>query len=212
MRLAIAALLLASSLAGQTLNLSGPPTARPGQTIAVEVSLANPQANPLAGLAAMQWSLALPPNYTIAKAAAGPASTAAGKALYCNTTWLNCLTVGIDTNLYGAGVVATYQIVVPIAAAPGPASISMPGAAPLIGVIGSTLAGGTAPLGIGTPYSFTILSPTDLNGDGTTDIRDLEILIRQILDNAPVAANDQNGDGAVDVKDAQIVARAAPGP
>lgn len=208
MRFAIAVLLLASSLLGQTLNLSGPPLVRPGQTIAVDVALTNPSAD----LAAMQWSLALPANYLVVRTTAGAASTAAGKVLYCNAPATNCLVVGVNTNVYGAGVVATYSIVVPAAAAPGPASISMPGAAPLIGVLGATLTGGTAPLGVGTAYSFQVLAPTDLNGDGKTDILDLQILIQEILGGGPVA-NDQNGDGASDVRDAAIVARAAvPGP
>jgi hypothetical protein len=207
MRFAIAVLLLAPALLGQALNLSGPATARPGQTIAVDVLLASPSVD----LAAMQWSIAPPPNYTIAKAAAGAASTAAGKSLYCNAPATNCLVVGVNTNVYGAGVVATYQVTVPAAATPGPVSISMPGAAPLIGVIGSTLTGGTAPLSVGAPYSFLVLAPTDLNGDGKTDIQDLLILIQEILGGGPVAGN-QNGDGSSDVRDAQIVARAVPGP
>lgn len=208
MRFAIAVLLLVPPLLGQTLNLSGPALVRPGQTIAVDVVLAAPSPD----LAAMQWSIALPANYTVVKAAAGASSTAAGKALYCNAPSTNCLVVGVNTNVYGAGVVATYQVVVPAGAAPGPASISMPGAAPLIGVIGSTLTGGTAPLNAGAPYSFQVLAPTDLNSDGKTDILDLQILIQEILGSGPVA-HDQNGDGTSDVRDAEIVARAAtPGP
>lgn len=98
----------------QTLTLVGPATARPGQTIAVNVALASPSAD----LAAMQWSIGLPANYTAAKAAAGAASTAAGKSLYCNAAWTNCLVVGVNTSVYAAGVVATYSIAVPSTAVP----------------------------------------------------------------------------------------------
>lgn len=203
-----AILLLAFTLSGQTLNLSGPATVRPGQTVTMNVSLAAPSVD----LAAMQWSIALPSGYTATGATAGAASTAAGKALYCNTASTNCLTVGVNSSVYGAGVVVSYSIVVPAIAPPGTASVSMPGAAPLIGVLGATLAGGSSPLTVGTAWTFQVLAPTDLNGDGKTDLLDLQILIQQILNGGPVAGNDQNGDGLINVRDAAILSRAVVGP
>jgi hypothetical protein len=192
-------LLLACAFAalawGQTLTLTGPPTARPGTTIPVTLALAAPPAS----LAAAQWTVGLPAGYT-ATAAAGAASTAAAKTLHCKPDSTLCLTVGVNANLYAAGVVATYQLAIPANASPGQVSI------PLTGVIGAALDGSSAGLGAGVPFAFAVLARTDLNGDGVTDVLDLQLMIQEIL-GGPVA-HDQNGDGLADVKDAQIVARA----
>lgn len=188
-------MILASSLPGQTLTLTGPATARPGTTIPVTLTLAAPPAS----LAATQWSVGLPAGYT-ATAVAGAASTAAAKTLYCNSLSTLCLTVGVNTNLYADGVVATYQVTVPTNASPGQVSI------PLTGIIGAALNGGSTGLGAGVPFAFAVLAATDLNGDGKTDALDLQLMIQEILV-GPIA-HDQNGDGVADVKDAQTVARA----
>ena len=94
---------------GQTLTLTGPATARQGQTIAVNLTLASPPAS----LVATQWTITLPQGYT-ATATAGAASITAAKDLYCNPTWDLCLTVGINANLYAAGgIVAVHQVTIP---------------------------------------------------------------------------------------------------
>lgn len=199
----VVAQIFAAVARGQTLTLTGPATARPGQTISVNVSLSGTAPD----LAAMQWSLGLPTGYTVSKATAGAASTAAGKTLYCNAAWVNCLAVGINANLYAPGVVATHLVTVPLGATLGSATITIPGAAPLIGVVGATLVGGAAPLTVGPAYAFNVLAPTDINGDGKTDIMDLQFMIQEIL--IGPLANDQNGDGVGNVRDVQTVAKAA---
>jgi len=196
MKTIIAVLFCSGLVFGQTLTLTGPATARPGNTIAVDVVLASPPAD----LAGVQWSVGLPPGLT-ATATAGAASNTAAKTLYCKDDATLCLAVGINTNLYAAGVVATYSVVLPAVLTPGPVTI------PLSGVIGATLEGKQAPLTAGAAYSFNVLSSMDLNGDGTVDVQDLQLMIQEILSGA--LAHDQNGDGAADVRDAQIVARAA---
>ena len=180
---------------GQTLTLSGPATARPGATIPVTLTLASPPGT----LAATQWTVTLPSGYT-ATATAGAASAAAAKTLYCKSDSTLCLTVGVNTNVYAAGVIANYQLIVPANASPGQVSI------PLTGVIGAALDGSSAGLSAGVPFAFAVLATTDLNGDGVTNVLDLQLMIQEIL-GGPVA-HDQNGDGVADVKDAQIVARA----
>jgi hypothetical protein len=197
------ALLFSALASAQTLTLTGPATARPGQTIAVNVMLADPPAS----LAATQWSVTLPTGYT-ATAVAGAASTAAAKDLYCSTLATTCLTVGINTNLYAAGVVATYSLAVPALATPGPVTI------PLSGVVGATLAGDAAVLNAGAAYTFNVLSRWDLNGDGVVDVRDVQFLIDVLrlmwnTGTIPVSSNDLNGDGKYDVRDAQSIARGA---
>jgi hypothetical protein len=178
---------------GQTLTLTGPATLRPGAIVPVVLTLANPPAN----LAALQWTLTLPCGTVTA--VAGAASNLAGKTLYCNASSTTCLTAGIGTNLYATGAVATYSWTVPAFAVPGRVAIS------LAGLVGATLAGDNAPL-TGAEYNTLILARTDLNGDGKTDILDLQIMIQEILGGP--AVNDQNGDGVANVRDAQIVARA----
>ena len=189
------ALVFASLAFGQTLTLTGPATARPGTTIPVNLTLATPPAS----LAAAQWTVTLPTGYT-ATATAGSASTAASKTLYCKPDSTLCLTVGVNTNVYAAGVIANYQLTVPANASPGQVSI------PLTGIVGAALDGSSAGLGAEVPFAFAVLAGTDLNGDGVTNVLDLQLMIQEIL-GGPVA-HDQNGDGLADVKDAQIVARA----
>jgi len=199
MRLAIVPL-FSALLAGQTLTLTGPATARPGQTIALNLTLSAPSEN----LAALQWTTAVPSGLTFT-ASAGAASNAAAKTLYCGMpTSQTCLTVGINSNLYTVGVVATYQVTVPANALPGNVGI------PLTGLVGAKLDGTAAVIVAGTPYFFGVLARTDLNGDGKTDVLDLQLMIQEIL--TGTVTNDQNGDGAVNVLDAQIVAKAAVGP
>lgn len=193
-RIAALTLFLAALGYGQTptLTLAGPATVRPGETITVNVNAT--LAAPPSSLAATQWSITVPAGY-IASAVAGAASTAAGKTLYCNDASTTCLTVGINTNVYAVGVVAVYTLTIPSSAAPGMVTI------PLSGVVGATLAGDAAALTAGAAYSFTILAPTDLNGDGKTDVQDLQIIVQQIL----------TAGATVTVRDAQIIARAAVG-
>jgi hypothetical protein len=187
-RVAVISILSAVLAYEQTLTLTGPATARPGTVVAASLALTSPPAS----LAALQWSVTLPAGYT-ATAVAGAASVTAAKTLYCNPASTTCLTVGINNNVYAAGVAAVYSLTIPATAAPGPVSV------PLSGLVGASLAGGNAPLTAGTAYSVLILAPTDLNGDGKTDVQDLQIMIQRILE--PGAT--------VTARDAQIVAWAA---
>ena len=199
MKHVLAVSLLVSALASaQTLTLTGPAKARPGQTISVQVVLASPPAD----LAATQWDATLPAGYTAA-AVAGAATTAAAKTLYCNADSTRCLTVGINANLYAAGVVATYALKIPALAAPGPVTI------PFCCAIGAQLSGNAAVLSAGVPYTFTVLRNADLNEDGAVDLLDLQMMIQEIL--AGPVVHDPNGDGNANVYDAQAVARAAGG-
>jgi hypothetical protein len=79
-------------------------------------------------------------------------------------------------------------------------------------LIAAQLDGSAGSLSAGPNYSITILANSDLNGDGTTDVKDIQILIDVIL--GPIAANcpvPQNADLLCNVLDLQIVARAAVG-
>lgn len=189
-RIALGLLLCAVMLTAQTLTLTGPATARLGSTITVNLTLADPPVS----LAALQWSVGLPTGFT-ATAVSGAASGTAAKTLYCNPPSTTCLTVGINNNVYAAGVIAAYSVTLPPALAPGPVTI------PLSGLIGASLAGDNVPLTAGAAYSVLVLAPTDLNGDGKTDVQDLQIIIQQIL----------TAGSTVTVRDAQIVAQAAVG-
>lgn len=197
MRLLGCLLFSALLMFGQTLTLTGPATARQGQTIPLTLTLANPPAS----LAAAQWAITLPQGYT-ATAAAGAASSSAAKDLYCNPTWTLCLTVGINANVYAAGVVATHQVTIPQAAALGQVTI------PLTGVLGATLDGDAAVLAAGaTAYAVLVTTLCDINGDGKVTLADVLLAITGWLKG--IVAYDQNGDGVMNVRDVQIVARAA---
>jgi len=185
----------------QTLMLTGPANARPGETVTVAVAIASPGAN----LAALQWDVGLPSGFT-ATALGGAASVAASKTLVCNGTATRCLTYGVNIKVYGPGLVATYEVVIPT---DQPAGVV---AFPLSGLVGARLDGSSASVVAGAAYSLTILANTDLNGDGVTDVEDIQILIPIIL--GPIAANcpvPQNTDLVCNVLDLQLVARAAVG-
>jgi hypothetical protein len=96
--------------------------------------------------------------------------------LYCNSTSVRCLTVGINTSLYAAGVVARYSIQVPVTATPGPVPI------PLSGLVGATLEGLGSPLTPGSGYTLTVLRRSDLNGDGVVNVIDVQIVAKEAED------------------------------
>jgi hypothetical protein len=175
-----------------TLTLTGPATARPGDVISVNMTLVNVSQD----LAALQWT-AVPPSGYVTSVVAGAASNAVAKTLYCGLPASNiCLTVGINNTTYTQGVVAIYSLTVPATALPGTVAF------PLSGTMGATLVGNASLVAPGTPYMFSVLAAvTDLNGDGRTDMADLQIAIQGIL----------SGTGGHTLVEAQKIARVIAG-
>ena len=183
-----------------TLTLTGPATVRPGQQITLSLGEVATGGNP----AGVQWAITLPGSGWTASATAGAATTAVSKTLFCNSVGTFCLIVGLNPNTIANGPVAQYVVSVPANATTGTAQI------PLSNLLSGNADGIFIPATSGPTYSVTVLALTDLNGDGKTDILDLQLLIPQIVGTS-ACSNDLNGDSKCDLLDALILIRAALG-
>ena len=152
-------LLAAATAFGQAVTPQGPATVSTGTSAPVSITLSG-NANP----AMVQFSL----NVKADSATAGPASTAAGKQLACAQvgSQYNCVVWGLNTNTIADGVVATVNFT---PAASGRVSISSQ--------LGASAAGAAIPISAGLPADYTVVSPTDINGDGKTDGADANALL-----------------------------------
>jgi len=65
--------------------------------------------------------------------------------------------------------------------------------------------GGGLESGFSNEVSKTI-NNCDLNGDGSTDVLDIQVLVNAILGITPVVGGDLNGDSKIDVLDLQFLA------
>lgn len=175
-----------------TLTINGPQNVRPGKTITLNLTLAT-TTQP----SGLQWTAGIPQGWT-AKAMPGAVATAAQKAIYCSEGDALCLVVGLNQTPIAAGVVATFEIGVPAGTPRGLSSI------PLTGLVAGTGMGDPIPVSAGTAYSIRVLAKHDLNGDGTTNAADLQLMADQIVGKS-ACADDQNGDGACDLIDALLV-------
>lgn len=178
-----------------TLTLSGPATARPGQTINLTLALAGSTPT---GPAALQWSLTTPAGFSVTSATEAAAATAASKTLNCTAARTLCLLYGMNANVIGNGGAVALSVSVPAAASPGAAAL------PLAGVLASTAAGAGMVISAGTAYSVTILARADLNGDGAINATDVSLMATEAKGDA-ACTDDQNGDGKCDVIDVFIV-------
>lgn len=203
---AIAAIACATLHAQVTVSVTGPATARPGATITLNVNAAGTTNT---GAAAMQWQLGNPAGFS-ETVADGPTATAAAKSHTCAAAATSnfCVVYGLTSAVIGNGVVATYSVTIPATAASGSVSF------PLSGVVAANATGTTGlnsvsvPVTLGSPYTLSVLSKTDINGDGKTDVSDLQILVTEIVaaQSTPSACvDDQNGDGKCDVLDIVII-------
>lgn len=189
---------LSAALAAQTtLTLSGPATARPGQSIDLVLSLAAPGPRP----AGLQWTLELPAGATAA-AQAGAAAVAAEKTLYCSEQATLCLLVALNQTTMAPGEVGKYTVTVPSTAAKGLYQI------PLSGVMAASAQAVAQPIASGPVYEIRVLARSDINGDGVTNMADLQLILDQVFGRAP-CSDDQNGDGRCDLLDVLLVVRGA---
>ena len=205
MKTLIAAVFSTALMAAQpTLTVTvTPQIAYPGTTVTATTTFTDTaQATGVAGLQfteAIQFAGgAVGPTGLSLIQIAGPAANTAGKSITCNTTSGMCLEVGVNTGTFSNGVVAVGTFVVPKQATAGPYSIA------LSNTLGANLAGSAVPITAGPSASFTV-GTFDLNGDGATDVLDLQLLINQILTGT---AKDISGDGITNIVDAQVMANA----
>lgn len=200
MKVILAALfMLSGSAYAQTLTLVGSPI-RVGSQATISVALSGSQSP--ATLAAVQWSLAFPSGLTLAPSS-GSASAGVGKSVTCGPTSPQiCVSVGLNANVMGNGTIATYSFT---PTASGTLNFS------LSGTLGATPDGSAIAVGVGIPLQLTVLSPCDLNGDGTVDSVDLANIVTQIVGLVACTSGDLDGDGKCTVFDAQRLVAAATG-
>lgn len=186
-------ILLPGLVFSQTLTMNIPGTVRAGSTVTGTISLSG-----TGSIAAMQWTFSGPAGFAMSSVA----STASGKAASCNTT--TCLLWGMNQSTIAPGAVATFQLTVPKSAS-GNVNLTL----------NNTIV--SSPTGVGvsltaTPFTVSI-SPaiSDLNGDGTTDSVDVQLMITRLLAGG-TCTGDQNGDGVCNVVDVQLVVNAALAP
>jgi Dockerin type I domain len=186
----IALLALSAVGSAQTLNLSGPATARPGSTVTVSVNLAGtPDA------AGLQWTF----SDAGAKGKPGAAADTAGKALYVGPTGI-ALVIGMNLTAIQPGEVAKYDVTLPKDQKSATLSLSK--------MLGAKADGTAIALTAGAPLVIALLHPEDLNGDGKIDSIDLQSAVFQIQGVTPCGSADLNKDGKCDLVDAMTLVKA----
>lgn len=210
MKLIILSMLPCLALAQHTLTLSGPATARPGDTVTITANLGTTTP---AVIAAIQWTN----SYIPLTSTVGSAATSASKQMACNnynSTSQICVVYGVNNlNTISSGPLATFTYQIPGGQAPGPLTFRLvenktPPAMPL-GTVAST-ATGTGVTVTNTYYTVNVLSKFDLNSDGSTTVADLNILLDQVQGKTS-CADDYSGNGVCDVQDVVLMQRAIQG-
>lgn len=136
----LGSLLLIPMLGYSAITVTGPAQANPGSTVIITLSSSETTT------AALQWTIRLPPGYTI-KAVNGFSQTT--KTLSCTASFGTCIMWALDTFLVGTGSVSTYSIGVP-GNATGNVIIT------LSGLVGATPDGLNVPVSAGPAYQLGI--------------------------------------------------------
>jgi hypothetical protein len=167
-------LLIPALISAQTLTLTGPVSASPGSTVTLTLSLAGSAGQAVSGL---QWTATPAASSTFTGTAAGAASTAASKALYCGATNATCVTIGLSSTnvvsnaIYSDGIVATFQLAIPGNAPGGSLAV------PLSGLFGVSSTGLNVATLSGTPYAILVVNRCDVNSDGVVNGTDVRAVI-----------------------------------
>src|SRR5262249_34331601 len=176
--------LLAQNVTAQNqLTISGPATARPGDTILISIAITSNEA------AGGQWSLDHPAGVVLTPVTE---SAPASKTLSCSADGATCLVWGMNSSSIAPGTVA--QIAAAVTST-GPAVFT------LSGVIAGTPDGAAIPVAAGPQLVVNILAPEDLNGDGKIDIQDAQIVVDQATGRTVCGSGDLNKDGKCDLLD-----------
>lgn len=167
--------------------------------------------------AGIQFTLSYPVSQvTSISVVADSSSTTAAKSITCapGAGAIACVLTGINLNLFPAGPIAKVTVT---ATASATGSLAMS----LGNTLAASLAGAAVVLTPPATWNWPILSSCDVNGSGTTDISDLNLVTGAATSAAlakalgqPVtcsASYDLNKDGVCDIRDAVIVAIAAAG-
>ncbi len=184
-----------TALAQTTITLSGPVSVRPGQSVEIVTTLST-----TALPAGLQWSMSVPAPLSVTSAMTGTSSVAAEKTLYQSDDGITHILVGMNINSIAPGPVAKHTISVPASASKGSYSIQ------LSGLVAGDANGDEIVLTTGTNYSLLVLAKTDLNGDGTTNVSDLGIMLNQVF-GLVACTDDMNGDNKCNIRDILIIIR-----
>ncbi len=176
------------------LTVTGPAAAKQGATVNLTISLSGNTATTPAGL---QWTLVPPVGTTAQSVAATTAVTGAGKVVACGATNLLCLIYGPNQNIIPNGPIATITARLPANAAPGVTAFT------LTGLIAGDKSGQPTAVSSGPAYNLTVLSISDINGDGTVNSADIAAMANQVT--AGTCTDDQNGDSQCNLLDVLIV-------
>lgn len=185
-----------------TLNISGSTNVRPGTSVSFPISLINGNNT----IASLQFTVNYTSDFSGATIVVGN-GISASKQISCNpsTNSQTCVIYGINQTAIPDGLVATLSatLVNPTTVTPeivSYASNSIYSASALIPSSAITLVAGTT-------GSDSVLSNCDLNGDGVTNVTDLNLLISWIFNGVtpPVGlTSDLNHDGKSNVIDMQV--------
>lgn len=167
-------LLLAAvcSLAWGQVTIAGPmANMKPGQTAVLSLNLAG-----AAGTAAAQGTVALPAGWpatcTIGAAVANSKQVACAVTPEGQLTWI---VYGLNQTVLSDGALLKVSVVIPPGARAGTNMIS------ISGTLGASPEGDAMPVGAGGPFTLSITSACDINGDGTVNVGDVQALAGQIL-------------------------------
>ena len=193
--------------ATNTFQLTAPAPTRPSSTFILNVNLTG------SGLpAAFQFNVNAPADITAITVADGTSTTAASKQVQCSPYTagsMTCIVYGLNQTTIATGQVAI--ITATLSGTPTQTSeifsLTNSVEADMSGVlIASTI----------SPVSVTgsILSNCDLNGDGVTNVADVNLMISWVLGTATPPSGiscDVNNDTKCNVDDAQIIVNASQG-
>lgn len=155
--------------------------------------------------AGLQFTLTWSTQFDAIALSAAAASTSANKTLTCNnptTNSISCIIEGINQTLIPNGAIVTINFSVP-KNAPSSVTFDIPATVPLM-PLGVTLIANPISA-TGGSVSIPFVNLEDLNGDGITDVNDVNISIQQVLGNAPCGNADLNGDGKCNLLDVQLI-------
>jgi hypothetical protein len=188
MKLAAALAVLSCTLHAQpVLTVTGPSSVSPGKATSLTFTLSGTSAANLAGI---QWTITPQNGLTFGTPNASEQATAAGKGIYCSATTGICVFITpanaaptvLTNSTLTDGVVATLPVT--FTSAPS-GTVSFP----LTGLIAVSSAGSSTPINPGTPYSITVTSNCDYNGDGVVNYLDISAMISAIIGQTTCSAS-----------------------
>lgn len=194
-------------LAQPTLSISNcsPTTVRPGSSTLICSLVLSGGNTSATGPAGLEGTLVA--SQTLGFPTIGVAGTAAaaGKIASIGNTGVFVI-AGLNQNLIPDGIVATISIPIPAGVScPGNSPCLNLSA---VNTLGATAAGGAFAVAVGPSVTVSVSNFCDVNGDGVVNGVDFTAELSAAV---AKTGGDRNGDGSTDVRDVQLVANAASG-